>query len=205
MSNHADLNLGSLIAPSNTEAVRDAIHVAIAPVYAAERIAPGAHIQLDKKTGMAKNYGGGKSVGAVGIADPFLQQYIMPGERFWLFLYPNTVTSLRHHWSHPVFDKLDQLASEKKVEEKKMEELAAAPSKQAIAIAQIQSIADGLDIGYDSLMEAAESYLNCGEYLCDGGRYEGTYLPDAFWDHYEVVTGKKVDSNDRGSFFSCAC
>jgi len=78
MSNHADLNLGSLIEPSNNTATRDAIHVAIAPVYAAERIAPGAHVQLDKKTGMAKNYGGGKSSGAVGIADPFLQQYIMP-------------------------------------------------------------------------------------------------------------------------------
>lgn len=80
-------------------AKRDAIHVAVAPVIAGEALAPGDHV--------------GRSIGGVffilspinclGIVDPFLKSQVKKGEKFWLFLYPKSTTSLRHVWEHPAF------------------------------------------------------------------------------------------------------
>lgn len=92
-----DLGLGKLI---TTPQKRDAIHVAIAPVIAAHDLAPGQRVGFAKKGNTELVGAGGASIG---IVDPFLKEVVREGERFWLFLYPNTVTSLRHEWSHPLF------------------------------------------------------------------------------------------------------
>lgn len=89
---------------------RDAIHIALAPVTAAVRLAPGQHVGLVRE-------GSVELVGPcdrpVGIVDPFLPAAVEPGERFWLFLYPNTVTGLRHIWAHPAFAAAAAAAREK--------------------------------------------------------------------------------------------
>lgn len=87
-------NLGHLPGP---DARRDAVHVAVAPVEAAEELQPGQHI------GLIDNKAHGNHPSPVGVVDPFLSTVVNLGERFWLFLYPNTVTSLRHVWTHPAF------------------------------------------------------------------------------------------------------
>lgn len=90
--------LGQLIEDGDRR--RDAIHIAVAPVTAAEGLAPGRHV------GFVQD-GNVELVGAsdrpVGIVDPFLADAVEPGQRFWLFLYPGTITALRHVWTHPVF------------------------------------------------------------------------------------------------------
>jgi hypothetical protein len=90
--------LGQLIDDGDRR--RDAIHIAVAPVTAAHRISPGQHVGLVEEGNL-------ELVGAadckIGIADPFLKQDIEPGERFWMFLYPGTITGLRHVWTHPTF------------------------------------------------------------------------------------------------------
>ena len=91
-------NLGRLITDGDRR--RDAVHVAVAPVTAAERLTPGQQVGFvhpgdTELVGPAEN--------PIGVVDPFLREDVQPGQRFWLFLYPNTVTSLRHVWTHPAF------------------------------------------------------------------------------------------------------
>lgn len=89
-----EIKIGQLI---DADAKRDAVHVAIAPVAANERLLPGQPVGV---------FGINLATGAgphVGIIDPFLTATVEPGQRCWLFMLPNTVTGLRHQWDHPAF------------------------------------------------------------------------------------------------------
>lgn len=81
---------------------RDAIHIAIAPVIAQERLFPGQRIGFVKDTDTTLVH---RKLGkrAIGIVDPFLTDSVNPGDQFYMFLLPNTVTGLRHEWTHPSF------------------------------------------------------------------------------------------------------
>ena len=100
--------LGHLIEDGDRR--RDAIHIAVAPVTAADRLAPGQHVGLVRE-------GDPELVGpcdcTIGVVDPFLTAADEPGRRFWLFLYPGTVTGLRHVWTHPAFTAVAAAVREK--------------------------------------------------------------------------------------------
>jgi hypothetical protein len=89
-----NLKLGQIIKDPN--AARDAIHIAVAPAVAGEDLVVGGHVRINGDTAA---YG----EPSVGIVDPYLTEDVRKGQRFWLFLYPQTVTSLRHAWTHPAF------------------------------------------------------------------------------------------------------
>lgn len=89
-----NLGLGKLI---TTTQQRDAIHVAVAPLVAAANLRPAQHFALDAM-GRATTSGA-----FVGIVDPFLWTGPNEGQQFWGFLYPNTVSGMRHRWRHPAF------------------------------------------------------------------------------------------------------
>ena len=92
------LKLGQII---EGEQHRDAIHIAVAPVEAAEQFVPGQRVGL-----LADGRASGKPfVDKIGIVDPFLRTDVEAGQRFWLWLTPYTITSLRHEWTHPAFEK----------------------------------------------------------------------------------------------------
>jgi hypothetical protein len=184
---------------------RDAIHIAVASVVAGERLRPGQHIGFqegndDGETVVGWLHGNEK---AIGIVDPFLPHQAEEGERFWMFLNPNTITSLRHNWTHPAFgeeSKLDKPIASKEASEEWLRNFAAT--------------SDCPD--YDTLIAAAsgdheknygdDGYMNScadGEYLHFGGRDAHGEIPDEFWHHVEVVTGQKPPVRSR--FFSCSC
>lgn len=89
-------NIGELC---HENPLRDAMHFAVAPVEASVRLRPGCHVGLTED-GEAEI---SSTKDCIGIVDPFLKEWVEVGQRFWLFLYPNTITGLRHVWSHSAF------------------------------------------------------------------------------------------------------
>lgn len=89
---------------------RDAVHIAVAPVTAASRLAPGQHVGLMQADNVELV---GVCDHAIGVVDPFLAADVEPGQRFWLFLYPGSIGGLRHVWNHPAFTRAAASVREK--------------------------------------------------------------------------------------------
>lgn len=170
---------------------RDAIHLAVDPVIAGERLAPGEHIVV--KDGVAHGCDAGKGLG---IVDPFLLRDVMKGERCWFVMYPRQVRSLRHVWSHPAFPDepiagatLDDPARSKAASEKWLREFA--------------NETDGAP-GYETMIASAVEHQNYGgDYIIIQGSDAHCDIPPEFWNHVENVTGKKMTR--RAGHFSCSC
>jgi hypothetical protein len=176
----SDIKLGQ---PPAQDAKRDAIHTAIAPVVAAVGLKPGEHIGL-LPDGRASN-----DAKPIGIVDPFLTKKVKPGERFWLCLYQQTVTGMRHVWRHPDFKEEEEIKEERQ------------KPQMSAAEGWIRDFAEQVGLGYDELMEGAKNYIEKEEFLCFGGLLESVSVPEEFWDHYYQITGRR----GSGGFFSCSC
>ncbi len=90
--------LGGLVTDGDRR--RDAVHIAVVPLTAAVRLEPGQHVGLCRSDDIEQ---AAPCEQNIGIVDPYLTKPVEPGERFWLCLYPGTITSLRHVWTHPTF------------------------------------------------------------------------------------------------------
>ena len=173
----SDVKLGTTpVAGAN----RDAIHIAVAPVTCDEIVRPGQHVAIAGDGN--KVYVEGE---AVGIVDPFLTGLVPIGTPFWLLLYPQTITSLRHEWTHPAF--------------------ANAPVSPAVELsnAWLRRFASRVGFSYDDLVGLADD-LQHG-HACVGdddnqARFDNER--DDFLRHLSVVTGKTFGEH---VYFSCAC
>jgi hypothetical protein len=177
-----DKVLKSLGTQPGPEMERDAVHFAVAPVTAVEDLSPGDHVGKDPyRNGFCSILSGAKGVG---IVDPFLQQRVKAGERFWLFLYPGTITSLRHQWSHPAFGEHEALPSGK--------------SEQWLRAFALMYRAD-----YDQMVTGAAS--GEGAFFGTTGGPEEARGPE-FWYHLSVVTGRVFSEEHRENTpFRCGC
>ena len=180
----SDIKLGELI---TSEQQRDAIHVAVCPAEAAEPLTPGTHVGFwDDGSGKV----GRRCKNPIGIVDPFLNvRCVLPGQRFWMFLYPGTITSLRHDWTHPAFggpQPTDKAFSERWLRE----------------YAERQNSYDDPEVGFQRLLEG----LRSRSLYARGSDLHGLYdldNSDELKRHAECYLGITID---WGQFeFSCSC
>lgn len=165
------LKLGHII---TSDQHRDAIHVAVVPIEAETILYPGNHVGvLDGKAGKSHKH--------IGVVDPFLKDIVQEGERFWLFLYPGSITSLRHEWLHPAFDK-DALKDTEKEE-----------SEQWLRKFCIDNPTDsGNPIDYDFMIEHLKDDIEIEH------GFNAPEITDEFKKHFNIVTGSEVKG-----YFSC--
>lgn len=187
---------------------RDAIHLAVEPVVAGEALIPGNHVKLLNSVAHKAPTGQG-----VGIVDPFLENVVRKGERFWLVVYPRKITSLRHVWTHPAFPEPE---GSKSVEEQKHTPGVIPPlpdthklHQQSVSEQWLRDFCTRNDVPpYETVMDAIKGtgsvHVNKDyEYWTFIGIDAHCEIPKEFWEHVENVLGKTV--SDKPEYFSCSC
>lgn len=94
--------LGHII-PEDVTQQRDCIHIAVLPAVADAVLRPGQHVGI---TPFAANNVpiASTEVETIGIVDPYLRRPVMAGQKFFVYLYPGSITGLRHDWTHPALE-----------------------------------------------------------------------------------------------------
>ena len=194
--------LGELI---TGPAHRDAIHIAVAPAIAEEDLESNDRLQIvpdsykDEDGEKVRVVKASRPELTIGIADPFLRtRRIWKGNEFWMLLVPNSITSLRHEWTHPAFKNfpVNQKAYDKTLEQSESE-------------LWIRNFAGLFHQTYDCLMEAADAYIQYDNFTFDNTeRYKSVNrsLWPLFWLHYRVITGQEVPKGKEEDVpFTCSC
>ena len=160
---------------------RDAIHMAVIPVTADERLHPGAPVSIAEHRAVLAPV-----ADAVGVVDPFLPDFVEKGQRFWLLLKPGSITGLRHEWSHPEFpSRLVADIAEHEESERWLREF----------IGDAESYGDTFEGVIDDLVAGRGGTLY--------GREE-SQAPEEFWFHLERFTGIAVPRAGN-EYFVCRC
>jgi len=220
------------------EEQRDAIHLAVEPVEAGQDLEPGDVIQVIQgvayKDNDRKEYGQGAVKGKVpmGIVDPFLLNPVKDGERFWCVLWPRTVKSLRHVWTHPDFPSEEEAKAEAEAEVKVRAEVVAQTRKDASeqwlrtfckendvpSFERVLEIGHGLAEGKTQEISEDDPYYKFKwnhaassdpewgrSWITIYGEDAHDEIPLEFWTHLEYVIGKSIPLNLRAETFSCSC
>lgn len=118
------------------------------------------------------------------------QYEIQKGQRFWVFMFPNTITGLRHDWTHPALT-----VSQPKNESE----------------AWLRGFADKLNFRWDELLQAAND-RDSGGYVTAYGidLHSVTELDpgdeELFWHHMGILLKKEFSEDFRKNFgWSCTC
>jgi hypothetical protein len=180
MKSGNELGLGALL---TAELPRDAVHIAVIPVVAGEKLPPGHPVYL--VDGKALPCPDTWKDERTGIVDPFLDVGPDEGQWFWLFLYPGTIVSLRHEWQHPAFASTGRSDSERQSDSERW----------------LRKFAEDNGVGFQRMI--GEMTEGEGIHL---GRDIECYTDEEFWKHMEAYTGRRFDDDHRANtYFSCSC
>ena len=170
---------------------RDAIHFALACVKAANDVVPGEHVKYNKEDNTISSCALITMDNPTGIVDPFLKEIVRKDEYCWLFLYPQTITSLRHQWSHPSFP-----TEENRITNEEIKNL----SEQ-----WLRMYINGYSGNYEDVMKAIEE-KDSACFSCDLDYEHFSNKDSDFWKHVEIVLGKKLSDEHKDAVsFRCAC
>lgn len=169
--------------------LRDAVHIAVIPLMnAGGRLHPGEYVIRGKEEGTALGTHR-LDWAAVGVVDPFLQKPVETGERFWAFLRPLTITSLRHLWTHPLFP-LSGASAE-------IADAEAKDNARAFITARAESEGVSFDEVYRCAIQGNQVTVNFDCHVS---------MDDEFWAAVETLSGRKFDQGHRDdTYFSCSC
>lgn len=165
------LKIGKII---NSPQNRDAVHMAIVPIEAGQSLSAGVHVGISGGRAVAA----GNRIKAIGIVDPFLTVGVNPEDKFWLFLYPGSITSLRHAWTHPAFGDIEGTLEF---------------SEKQLSVAWMHNFCEKEGLHYGDLL--FHTSVGVRQDLCDslGDNKE-------FARNFSIITGKECPD-----YFSCAC
>ena len=225
----SDLNIGKLI---EEDQKKDAIHIAVLPVVALEKLNPGQPIAINKHIVNGVEFYGASSIGkSLGIIDPFLKEPVNAGQKCWMFMYPNTITSLKHDWTHPDIEAdsdqkaLEAFAAKLGISYEQLVTLgkhSVEPDKKQKAKEWLEEFAknvpfydysydysNGKHIGYryedvlDIGMNAlTKKYVGVGD---DNAQDYFNEHKEEFLRNVAIVLDAEYDEDSDPPYFSCAC
>lgn len=182
--------LGSIIGPDEK---RDAIHLAVEPAYAGETLMPGQHVVFDEDhRAIAVSTGRG-----IGIVDPFLNEEVLFGERFWLVVYPRQISSLRHVWEHPLFPPSGETEATQAVPEPGLRQEAEKALREWCQMGSYDTPS------FDALVRAARDW-DGDDYLLVYGEDASGHIPKWVWTSLQIYFGRSV-MTEGPTYFSCTC
>lgn len=170
---------------------RDAIHIAILPAMAVEDLSPGDAVRIVH--GTKDQIRRVPMEDSTGVVDPFLNTWITKGSWVWVFLHPNSITSIRHEWTHPTVDEHHRPAS--------------------FSETWLRGFADKWNFDYNDMITYASnpSKGTRSNFITARGRdlHSATELGadhELFWLHLEQLTKQKFDEKHIKNFiWSCSC
>lgn len=185
-----ETKLGQLI---DANAGRDAVHIALAPVVAYEKLLPGEHVGFVDPNDTTLAGSAHSCDKCIGIVDPYLKSDVQKGERFFMCLYPQTTTGLRHVWTHPAFTQLPDPIDKSSCPDSEI---------WLRAYAMRLSPYDTPQVAYENLVSGLKSH----EIFAHGRDLHGLYElddSDELKRHAENALGIRIN---WGMFsFSCSC
>lgn len=131
--------------------VKDAIHVAIVSVRAAEMLTPGQRCSMNEFSEAVANEKG------EGVVDPFLRGNVSRGENFQLLLDQTEIPNVRHVWEHPKVS-------------------FAAPTRPPVMNRTIENAAKLFGVTYQQIMNDAAFVVDRDRHAT----YSGTLSPEDF-------------------------